>query len=315
MTETREVCFFDDPCPRQEQDQDESNGMNKETLQFIEDPLAFARQHVLFPDAGIETQITNNAWVGHKYKGLYCTLGSALRVYYGHVEADTEGTAPIMSLKLNRFYRKDRFPIYWLPWKRDAVTKVKLRDGRPRLFLNQEGRARLFITAALSGCSVFVEGDPRMPTVYHFNTLSPTALPPSPLDHVDPHDPEAKTRNAGFRFVMASEQKTHQRLGAILKARSTKTGHEHLAQKSVFTTMVQNSFQPRDYRYDVQDLQRRAEARSSSGDFLIDDGLGLVLGIQDSTGPWSFHRQERHRRVDRFGTKSYELKPFVQFWP
>ncbi len=46
---------------------------------------------------------------------------------------------------------------YYLPWSPQRVTSARL----PR------GDVKYFFTAALSGCSVFVRGDAREPTVYH----------------------------------------------------------------------------------------------------------------------------------------------------
>lgn len=66
--------------------------------------------------------------------------------------------------------RSDYVPIWWLPWSPGHMTKLKieptttrLRDGLGRTVTNPG----VFVTAALSGCSVFVTGDPMSPSVYH----------------------------------------------------------------------------------------------------------------------------------------------------
>jgi len=52
---------------------------------------------------------------------------------------------------------------YYLPWESEALTSVKLPAGRS---------PQLFITSALSGCSVFARGNPASPIVQHAGTLN-----------------------------------------------------------------------------------------------------------------------------------------------
>ena len=64
-------------------------------------------------------------------------------------------------------------PMWWLPWYGGGgLVKLKIEDsgtldlgqGTDRRNMQNPG---VFFTAALSGCSVFVYGDPTKPTVYH----------------------------------------------------------------------------------------------------------------------------------------------------
>jgi len=65
-------------------------------------------------------------------------------------------------------------PIWWLPWKKTesgGLVKLKINDGDTLNlgignFTNMDNPA-VFFTAALSGCSIFVYGDPSTPSIYH----------------------------------------------------------------------------------------------------------------------------------------------------
>lgn len=67
----------------------------------------------------------------------------------------------------------DRVPVYYLPWASKGVTSMTLHPppppvpGKPARPARPELEPRIFFTAGLSGCSVFVEGSPRHPTIHH----------------------------------------------------------------------------------------------------------------------------------------------------
>jgi hypothetical protein len=52
--------------------------------------------------------------------------------------------------------------VYYLPWASKHITSLVIPQGR-----SSDGSPGVFYTSALSGCSVFVTGDPKSPTVYH----------------------------------------------------------------------------------------------------------------------------------------------------
>jgi hypothetical protein len=89
-----------------------------------------------------------------------------------------------------RIRRADRLPIYYLPWQLDKFVRMSIppyreenvadfgigRDHSSKysIFLIDPYNPHLFFTAALTGCSVFVYGDPRHPTVTHVGTKTGT---------------------------------------------------------------------------------------------------------------------------------------------
>ncbi|MCK6685283.1 MAG: hypothetical protein L6R30_23005 [Thermoanaerobaculia bacterium] len=59
----------------------------------------------------------------------------------------------------------DRIPCYFLPW--ESKTIVEMTIPEKRTYSDEDDDPYLFFTAAINGCSVFVKGDPRHPTIAH----------------------------------------------------------------------------------------------------------------------------------------------------
>lgn len=57
-------------------------------------------------------------------------------------------------------------PIYYLPWSSGKLIEIRLPDVGADMD-NTAEHPRLFFTAALSGCSIFVDGDPARPRIVH----------------------------------------------------------------------------------------------------------------------------------------------------
>ena len=70
-------------------------------------------------------------------------------------------------------------PAWFLPWRQaGALVKLKISDvnnNAGQLVINNQNVANpdLFFTAALSGCSVIVVGNPSNPSVYHGGSVNP----------------------------------------------------------------------------------------------------------------------------------------------
>jgi hypothetical protein len=60
-------------------------------------------------------------------------------------------------------------PAYFLPWdNRGAAVRIRIPDLDPNL--PDAEHPKLFMTAALSGCSIIFKGTPQKPTIYHCGT-------------------------------------------------------------------------------------------------------------------------------------------------
>ncbi|WP_446808830.1 hypothetical protein ACH50O_16385 [Methylomonas sp. 2BW1-5-20] len=60
---------------------------------------------------------------------------------------------------------QSRVPIHFLPWNSGSLVDMKLQDVGADL--DNPDNPRIFFTAALSGCSVFVDGHPARPRIVH----------------------------------------------------------------------------------------------------------------------------------------------------
>lgn len=79
------------------------------------------------------------------------------------VERDKPGAK---SFKLSMDEGPDLVPIYYLPWCSGKLMELRIPDVGADMD-NIGEHPRLFVTAALSGCSVFVDGHPARPRIVH----------------------------------------------------------------------------------------------------------------------------------------------------
>jgi hypothetical protein len=73
--------------------------------------------------------------------------------------------APISATLVSGKEAKQLQPIFYLPYKQNGMTRMKLRT--PPGYNGEE--VRFFATATINGCSVYIEGDPANPKVTHAN--------------------------------------------------------------------------------------------------------------------------------------------------
>ncbi len=90
------------------------------------------------------------------------TVRSTQQIVYADFKEEqyVSGGAVVFEGHLNKV-RADLVPLYFLPWASLNIVSMKI----PRAI--SDDAPKIFFTAALSGCSVFVRGDPHSPVVYH----------------------------------------------------------------------------------------------------------------------------------------------------
>lgn len=165
------------------------------TSDFMARPLEFAKTHAIAPPHGVEMEIQipnvsgeGTSTIKTDYKG---DEAKKLSVGDHATTLDTVGYSRVMRSKKVAYIEmftdmrdggasnregkqvvrmRSQFsafgeaePVYFLPWD-DRGYIVKLRI--PKLTRDNPGPS-IFFTAAINGCSVFVQGDPDSPTVYH----------------------------------------------------------------------------------------------------------------------------------------------------
>ena len=145
-----------------------SNGNNKK---FLKSPVKFAQTRTLSiggQGGGIGSSPEQTSPVSPDLivKGgntPYSSVKGGARVLSANLETETSARVSLSLVPYDQRRNRD-FPIFFLPWQANRVTKIKLSTPD-----DVGGDVRIFFTAALTGCSVFVEGDPKNPTVYHAN--------------------------------------------------------------------------------------------------------------------------------------------------
>ncbi|MBV7339363.1 hypothetical protein KFU94_66330 [Chloroflexi bacterium TSY] len=157
--------------------------MTDKNIEFKSNPLTFAQKYTLYPvlEENTETFITKNTtgplastykFGGKTYNDeiyefnniLYCQIEQVQPTTQEVIgESGPEGYEKDLNLHVIRISQDPKggraFPIYYLPWKPRAITRIRLMSKDIPAY---------FVTAALQGCSVFVEGR-GTPIVYHIN--------------------------------------------------------------------------------------------------------------------------------------------------
>ena len=164
-----------------------SKGNNKA---FLKNPVGYSQKHMLLIGNGLRSTTTAQATAKGDFssdlapKAHYLSVSKGVRVLSCNIKPTESrdratmaaGTVDVDVRDVTNAQPND-FPIFFLPWAADHVVKIKLSDPR----VNPGGDVKIFFTAAVDGCSVFVEGDPSNPTVYHANAMShnPGTLDPN----------------------------------------------------------------------------------------------------------------------------------------
>lgn len=153
------------------------------TKKFFADPLKIAQAYALAPvddiDGYVGKRITDIDM--QDYRGLTTTNTPVDSVEYARVQRGRqvatikirkEKARPLQSNEGRDVLRvsgtfdcdADGQPAYFLPWDaKGAIVRLTIPPKGTRRGLDPD----IFFTAAINGCSVFVQGDPKSPTVYH----------------------------------------------------------------------------------------------------------------------------------------------------
>jgi len=148
--------------------------------EFQQNPITFLRKYALSPPDGsagevIKTwSITND---GNILTGTNGPLNSSLKLRKAGIakyfcDFTRHGLLPgclTVSLSPTRTSR-EQFCEHWLPWDSLAITKHRIPPIPGGIVGGSEDEdefPRFFMTAGINGCSVFIDGPPESPTIYH----------------------------------------------------------------------------------------------------------------------------------------------------
>lgn len=159
-------------------------------LEFQKNPIMFLRKHALSPPDGSPGQVIKSWWVpndGNIIEGFTNTNDSKIslkragisRMYSSFRPHGLLPGALTVSLSPARTSGDD-FSQFWLPWESLSVTRCKLPPSPSSIVGGNEDYdkfPRFFMTAGITGCSIFVDGPSHCPTVYHAGITGKLARP------------------------------------------------------------------------------------------------------------------------------------------
>jgi hypothetical protein len=170
-------------------------------------------------------------------------------------------------------------PIYFLPWDQSSAIV--------RLSIPQKGTNNpdpdIFFTAAINGCSVFVQGTPSNPTIYHAGGNTGQS------DH-----------NEGAKFWREALRK-HINSSASAKARGNLVAEVNKTDYVKTPGTVGNSTTPRAQAY--EDMLKANLDKAGKFSVTMVNPWGCVMGIRTGAD-WAFYLQENGTVITSVVTKA-----------
>jgi hypothetical protein len=172
----------------------------------------------------------------------------------------------------------DYVACYFLPWTSNHLTKLQIPPKRPARAGVSDAEARrrdpdLFFTAAVNGCSVFVEGDPSHPVVYHAGTMDDRSKLGSANAFV------GGSAMLHWTQLFEGNRSEQGAYGSIHKGDYiTRAGYESTPEALQYKKFLENDTIP-ELRIDLVSPE------------------GSVFGVRDGTGKWAFYLQKNIRFV------------------
>lgn len=186
----------------------------------------------------------------------------------------------------------DHIACWFLPWASNHLTRIQLPPKIPaRAGKKAPLDPDLFFTAAISGCSVMVAGDPKTPIVTHGGTTA------------------ARSNLADPNAFLAGNSRLHwQKLFADDLAKRNIVAPIHGVHKGDYINTALSGTTPEAANYE------KFLKDSNSTSMRVEQVMpqGCVFGVRDGQGSWSFYLQKtvtftftrlRKKRKGLFGSK------------
>lgn len=279
------------------------------TTEFLSDPKEFASRRVLLPDLGVAEPASLKAKPVRPNMTLYQVKG-ANRVLWATMTAHGN---PAHLNRINVIFDEaqlsgDYFPVFWLPWKAGETYRIQLKTSDKHWVVDRNKRLaspHVFFTAALSGCTIKVDGDPYQPTVYHSNAQTHNVYVPPPVRH------------AAEQWQMLRKVKHMERQMELAEAAHS-VGSRHYAPQTLDMSGYMGDALITGRPAGLKSAKAKTDSKIDPKSMDVEMG-GTVFGIRSQThGLWSFYYQS--------WTKFYYLKedlPYFdwvvnrceRFWP
>jgi hypothetical protein len=177
--------------------------------------------------------------------------------------------------------------LFHLPYNNDENHRITLDDQQAI------GNVNFFLTELVDGCSIYVEGTPQQPTVYHLNAVG-TVLN-NPVAHLNDQQKERlkwtlRWARMDTRFSTDAAKPPNVAGGdpALLAARKLED-RDYMIRKPLDITLFENS---------LAQLQQRGLAPTQLNGQSVDRmrlvaTQGTVFGTRSPAGIWRFYVQRR----------------------
>jgi len=258
--------------------------------------IAFMRKYPLIPEGGDNT--TN--------KGTYNAVPKASRVSFMTIGPGTHyslSALTLLAVPVNALNREGnphraicnatddagqtRIPVFWLPYKQNSHYRMTLLPGPG------SPQPNFFLTAAVDGCSVYVEGTRTNPTVHHVNAAEVKYQPAdgsSPFGTTGDFNKDtlafqAKDVHMTNKFITSNEPKRVAAGGPGLKPAKYVKNDDY---------MLRDPNTLRQEKVLVESDPSRAVQLTEKSHKVELATQGTVFGIRDAiTGKWTFYFQRR----------------------
>ncbi len=208
------------------------------------------------------------------------TMGNADKIGYLDFQKQSHKTGTEFDIsgqiKVTGNYTPDptKVAAYFLPWETEHVISLTI----PPMLAHRQG-VPYFFTAAINGCSVFVKGTPRNPTVYHAGGKTGYE-----------HDPKKGARfwqNLLEKHALTRSKTAGKTQGEVNKVDYT-VDKVSVSQFSAGINVVTKLGTANSRLF--EDWLKQ----TSPGDCVIEDvaPTGCVFGLRNTVGDWSFYLQE-----------------------
>ncbi|HEX9984841.1 MAG TPA: hypothetical protein VGF69_16390 [Thermoanaerobaculia bacterium] len=266
------------------------------TSEFLEDAAGFASRKAIVPELGSENRDNLKAKVVSPDLTLYQVKG-ANRILYAKLTDAVALNRCDVEFSQARL-TEEWFPTYWLPWNVDQTYRITLTPSKKA---EVQVDAKHFFTAALTGCMVHVEGDTKSPTVYHSNAMNFQAPPAPPKTSA-----QAWT---GMKKAMAMES----RVSGFSATHPKKLAQTKM--KSVDAFRYQ--FETASGQGGDDLVKKEAALVEATVDEVLVVQLGMVFGLKDEEGDWSFYYQSLTKtlRMTMARLERWTVNKCAKFWP
>ena len=266
-----------------------------DTKKFLQNPHEFAR---LYP---ITTRYGSSVKPGLSMKAKtfdiadetetgYQITGDSRILWFRLESAQSKLQAGSSALTLAEGPDEGFVPTYWLPWSENQIYRMTLR---PSSKVNDGVDPDYFFTAPVSGCSIFVEGPPEQPTVYHANAQTHGGDYDGLAAKAYKRLQKEKADYMRQRYLALSA--THEKRGKGV----TTAGPGNPREVSALH-YLNRGFQP-DFPDDLQEVVDTLVGNKHRKNVVIDENLGkikvktaegTVFGVRKD-GTWKFYFQKR----------------------